>query len=210
MSKKKVILAIIILLLVLIVGKSLAYFTDTKSKNHSFNTFTVGNVQITLTTPNFNKSEHTHAELGEHIPYDPTITVIGSEKAYLFAIVENPIIQEGEDIIKYDVNDGWQQISQYYEGKTKFVLYAFKENSVLKKVSRRDQTTIFDNIVYINNTTGTDAEGEYILIDNFGIKVSAYAIEAKAVDENNTIADTWNLIVNQYSDNQNLSKFKFE
>lgn len=70
-----------------IVGSSLAYFTDTEEKT---NTFTVGNVDITLTEPNWDADINNKDLIpGKTIPKDPTITVAeGSETAYTFMKVQ--------------------------------------------------------------------------------------------------------------------------
>ena len=70
-----------------IVGSSLAYFTDQDEKT---NTFTVGNVDITLTEPKWDADINNKDLIpGKTIPKDPTITVAeGSEKAYTFMKVQ--------------------------------------------------------------------------------------------------------------------------
>lgn len=71
-----------------IVGSSLAYFTDTTEEKT--NTFTVGNVDITLTEPKWDADINNKDLIpGKTIPKDPTITVAeGSEKAYTFMKVQ--------------------------------------------------------------------------------------------------------------------------
>lgn len=69
-----------------IVGSSLAYFTD---KDEATNTFTVGNVDITLTEPKWDANINKDLIPGKTIPKDPTITVeADSETAYTFMKVE--------------------------------------------------------------------------------------------------------------------------
>ena len=54
MKRRKIIIASVVLLLVFVVGRTVAYFTDTESVT---NTFTIGNVDITLTEPNWNDTD---------------------------------------------------------------------------------------------------------------------------------------------------------
>ena len=54
MKKRKTIIAAVVLLLVFVVGRAVAYFTDTESVT---NTFTIGNVDITLTEPNWDDTD---------------------------------------------------------------------------------------------------------------------------------------------------------
>lgn len=86
MKKKLVTLcAALALCATAIVGGTLAYFTDTDAKD---NTFTVGNVDIELTEPNW-KEENAKLIPGREIPKDPTITIAnGSERAYTFMKVQ--------------------------------------------------------------------------------------------------------------------------
>ncbi len=58
MKKKKTIIAAVILLLVITVGGAIAYFTDTEEKT---NTFTIGNVDISLSEPNWVETDTTPA-----------------------------------------------------------------------------------------------------------------------------------------------------
>lgn len=84
MKKKTILVAAIAVMLVaaLVVGGTLAYFTDTKSVT---NTFTVGNVAIKLEEPNWKANEPHTLVPGASYAKDPTITVEkGSQDAYVF------------------------------------------------------------------------------------------------------------------------------
>jgi len=90
--KKKITLVATSVLLVaaMVIGGTLAYFTDTKDQT---NTFTVGNVKITLDEQDVNnpkartEDDQTYGTLnpGKYFVKDPTITVNeGSQDAYIF------------------------------------------------------------------------------------------------------------------------------
>ena len=86
MKKKLTAVALVVCMLaIMLVGASLAYFTDTEAKT---NTFTMGKVDIVLTEPEWTKNNPNGiAKLmpGTVIDKDPTITVAqNSEDAYLF------------------------------------------------------------------------------------------------------------------------------
>lgn len=90
MNAKKKILSVALaaaLAATAIVGSSLAYFTDQEEKT---NEFTVGNVDITLTEPNWDADLNDKDLIpGKTIPKDPTITVeADSETAYTFMKVQ--------------------------------------------------------------------------------------------------------------------------
>ncbi len=85
MKKKTILVAAIAVMLVaaLVVGGTLAYFTD--KSEAKVNTFTMGNVGITLTEDKWNASEDHTLVPGKFYDKDPTITVnSGSQDAYVF------------------------------------------------------------------------------------------------------------------------------
>ena len=115
MKKNKVILAVTILFLIFLVGGAIAFFTDTKSKT---NTFTIGNVEITLTEPNWSETDSNSNGVpdaaenlmpGDSVAKDPTITNVGSNDAYVFAKVVMPCTTDTtpEEIFTYTTNSGW-------------------------------------------------------------------------------------------------------
>lgn len=93
MKKKTILVAAIAVMLVaaLVVGGTLAYFTDTKSAN---NTFTMGNVAITLDETDVkNPNERTtkgntyNVYPGETVTKDPIVHNTGKNAAYIRATV---------------------------------------------------------------------------------------------------------------------------
>lgn len=86
-----------------VVGGTLAYFTDTETAN---NTFTVGNVDITLEELLWDADTSDKLLMpGVEFAKDPTITNIGSEDAYVFLQMDLP---EADDLLTLMWN--------YYEG----------------------------------------------------------------------------------------------
>ena len=94
MKKKSILMAAIAVMLVavLVVGGTLAYFTDTKSAT---NTFTVGDVKIKLDESNVNdpdgdrvtSNEYTGMLPGIQYKKDPVVTNTGKNGAYVRAVV---------------------------------------------------------------------------------------------------------------------------
>ena len=91
MKKKLTAVALVVCMLaIMLVGASLAYFTD---KDTETNTFTMGKVDIELSEPNWdtadgNKDGSMKVFPGVTYAKDPTITVVeGSEDCYLIATV---------------------------------------------------------------------------------------------------------------------------
>lgn len=85
MKKKSILVAAIAVMLVaaLVVGGTLAYFTD--KSGEKVNTFTVGNVKIDLTETAWNDNDDHTLVPGKSYDKNPTITVKeGSQDAYVF------------------------------------------------------------------------------------------------------------------------------
>ena len=169
---KRKILALVLcvaMLAIAVVGGTLAYFTDTDAKT---NTFTVGNVDITLTEPKWDESGEAEAEdvyPGEPLAKDPTVTNDGNNPCFVRIKVE-----------------GLDQFAEAFNGamityRTDYVEGALGTNWVLHtdgyfyytKVLAVGETTdaLFDQVVIpFALTNNADAEP---------IDVSAYAVQAQ-------------------------------
>ena len=83
MKKKIVALCLCVALAVIAIGgATLAYFTDTTDAVE--NTFTMGNVKISLTEPSWKANEDHVLMPGKSFDKDPTITVTGTQDSYVF------------------------------------------------------------------------------------------------------------------------------
>ncbi len=100
MNKKKVMVAAIVLALVLSIGGVLAYFSDSDAAT---NTFTVGNISIELTEPNWVADNAENILPNQKVAKDPTIKNDGSNPAFVFIEVAipkkaaNAVIIENQD-----------------------------------------------------------------------------------------------------------------
>lgn len=100
-----------------VVGGSLAYFTDSEKKD---NVFTVGNVSIELTEPNWDKEEVDDIYPGESLAKDPTVKNDGSNPCFVRIKVDGlDCLGEGNEITyRTDytdgrVSEGWQVYGDY-------------------------------------------------------------------------------------------------
>ena len=169
---KRKILALVLcvaMLAIAVVGGTLAYFTDTDAKT---NTFTVGNVDITLTEPKWDATGEAEAEdvyPGEPLAKDPTVTNNGANPCFVRIKVE-----------------GLDQFAQEFNGamityRTDYVEGALGENWALHtdgyfyytKVLVVDATTdaLFDQVVIPFALTNS--------VEVKPIVVSAYAVQAQ-------------------------------
>lgn len=151
-----------------VVGGSLAYFTD---KDDKTNTFTVGNVDITLTEPNWegNGSEDAPAAYpGEPLAKDPTVKNDGANPCFvrikvdgLDSLGDAGMITYRTDYVTDKLGDGWVKGDDGY----------FYYDSVLEVEKTTD--ALFDQIVMPTGLTNGDGTTEYNVV------VTAEAVQAQ-------------------------------
>lgn len=167
-----------------VVGGSLAYFTDTDDKT---NTFTVGNVAITLTEPNWDASGSKDAPEvypGEALAKDPTVTNTGANPCFVRIKVDGldclgdaGMITYRTDYVDDKLGEGW------VDGKDGYFYY----NTVLGVDASTD--ALFDQIVIPTGLTNGDGETEMNVIvyaeavQAQGAKASMADVENMSVDE---------------------------
>lgn len=208
MKKKSILMAAIAVMLVavLVVGGTLAYFTDTKS---AANTFTVGDVKIKLDESNVNdpngdrvtSNEYTDVFPGIQYKKDPVVTNTGKNDAYVRAVVtiengmnwmglynENVWTAPQEEAFMKLICDklgaGWSieniaYVTNAERGSTDFVA-TLKYTGVLKA---GDATSaMFENVMLPTNATANDITTRVAQNGVFHIDVVAQAIQADGFD----------------------------
>lgn len=168
-----------------VVGGSLAYFTDTDEKT---NTFTVGNVGITLTEPGWEATGKKDAETvyaGEPLAKDPTVKNDGANPCFvrikvdgLDSLGDAGMITYRTDYVTDKLGDGW------VKGNDGYFYYV----AVLEVGATTD--ALFDQIVIPTGLTNEDAkEGGYDVtvtaeaVQAQGAKPSWTEVQAMTVDE---------------------------
>ena len=170
MKKKIVSICLVAVIAVMaIAGASLAYFT---AEDSAENVFTVGNVAIDLTEPNWETTGKVEAEdvyPGEPLAKDPTVTNTGKNPCFVRISVSN-----------------LDQFAEKFDGamityRTDYVENALGENWVLHtdgyfyytKVLASDEKTdaLFDQIVIPFALTNN--------VETKSIDVTAYAVQAQ-------------------------------
>lgn len=168
MKKKLTAVALIVCMLaIMLVGASLAYFTD---DDEATNTFTVGNVSIDLTEPNWDESGKEDAPEvypTEALAKDPTVTNDGANPCFVRIKVTgwNCLAPAGDITYRTDYVDGklgddWTLSGDYF---------------YYTKVLAAGETTdaLFDQIVIPSDLENGDGKTE------FNIKVVAEAVQAQ-------------------------------
>ena len=194
MNRKKSILTAVVLLLVILIGGMIAYFTDTESIT---NKFTLGNVDITLTEPNWSTTDSNNNGVpdvaeqlspGQTIAKNPTVTVESTSKsAYLFMTVEIPAITTGvggdvtKELFTYTTKTGWTEVTAKKSVKAKSVVHLYVYGTLDTPTTAAADTTtaaLFDNVTV--NTELTSAETESFS-NNSNIIVTAYGIQIDGI-----------------------------
>lgn len=169
MKKKLVAMCMVVCLsAIAIVGGTLAYFTDDEEAT---NTFTIGNVDITLTEPNWTGSGSQDAPEvypGEPLAKDPTVTNDGANPCFVRINVEGldclgnaGMITYRTDYVADKLGDNWVKHTDGY----------FYYNKVLAVGETTD--ALFDQIVIPTGVENGDAETE------FNVVVTAEAVQAQ-------------------------------
>ena len=205
MKKKSILMAAIAVMLVavLVVGGTLAYFTDTKSAT---NTFTVGDVKIKLDESNVNapngdrvtSNEYTGVFPGIQYKKDPVVTNTGKNDAYVRAVVtiENgmnwlgfyyddastfPQVEAFEKLICNTLGEGWEivgfkNVMSTQDHPTSDTVVTLKYTGVLK--SGEATSAMFKNIMLPAKMTTNDITTRVAQNGVFHIDVVAQAIQA--------------------------------
>ncbi len=195
MKKKITAIALVVCLVaVAVVGGSLAYFTD---EEKATNTFTVGNVDITLTEPKWVEEKATLIP-GREIAKDPTITVTASsQRAYTFLKVQ--LSEDFMKLLQTYYGENYNFATNYAEVVRDWIVlpegYAPKVMSsdlsagyvILGVLSPKDpgeSVVYFEGVKIPAGVKGEmiDPEGEY------EIYLTAYAIQAEGFEGKNADA----------------------
>ncbi len=183
MTKKKIVSLCLaaVLVVMAVAGATVAYFTDTDSKD---NTFTVGNVDITLTEPSWNTNGQESDDVypGEPLKKDPTVENVGKNPCFVRIKVENLDQFDQKGMITYRTD--------YVTGKlgTDWVLHTdgyFYYTKVLAVGETTD--ALFDQIVMPTGLTGGEAAKDIVVtaqaVQAQGAKASFAAVETMTVAE---------------------------
>ena len=174
--KKNYILFVVVaaVLVVVTIGVTIAYLVS--STRTLENTFTVGDVNITLTET---KGDTFILAPGVTITKDPTVTVkADSEDCWLFVKVQKQ--SHFDNYCTFEIVDGWTALSGY-EG----VYY----KKIDKSSSDQRFKVIKDDKIFVKDTV-TEEQLEAISI-NPKLEFTAYAIQDLGIDD---VQDAWQLL----------------
>ncbi len=214
MNKKKTIIAAAILLAIFAVGGAVAYFPDTETKT---NTFTVGNVDISLTETAWVETDSDSDGVpdaaenvmpGDSVAKNPVITNDSDENAaYVFAKVEipcatvtddstNPATVTAEEIFSLGtIGTGWNLMTngQCTEDATthKYVatkIYNYGTASGMTSLAGGASTPALFTAVTLNTNIDGSEDG---LTGAQNIVVTGYGIQADNIASTTAPATVW-------------------
>lgn len=183
MKKKIISLCLVVALgATAVIGGTLAYFTDDATKT---NTFTVGNVEIELTEPNWDKTGEAEAKdayPGEALAKDPTVTNKGANPCFVRVSVSDldqfgaaGMITYRTDYVDGKLGDNWAIGGDGYYYYTK----------VLAAGATTD--ALFDQIVIPTGVTNSAATKDIVVyaqaVQAQGARPSFSAVEKMTVPE---------------------------
>lgn len=166
MKKKLTLVVSLLLVMALSIGGTLAYLTaQTEAVT---NTFTVGNITITLAETKGNSFKIVP---GATVEKDPLITVkSGSEKCYVYAFINNALMLNDKVVATPNVGTSWTAVKTE-GGKT---LYRY--NEIVDAASADQPLAVFTQVTY----SGTDITAENIgQLDTKTIVVDAFAHQSE-------------------------------
>ena len=173
MKKKLTAVALIVCMLaIMLVGATLAYFTDTDDAD---NVFTVGNVDIILTEPQWEAVGKTEAEdvyPGEALAKDPTVTNDGANPCLIRVKIEWPTDEaaagewnyRNENYVIDAVNEGWYAAEDGY-------IYYLSPLAAGETTAKPAFTAVVVPVTLTNDASDTE----------YHIPVTAEAVQAQGV-----------------------------
>lgn len=184
--KKKFAIALVAVALVVgcVVGGTLAWLTvDTDPVT---NTFTVGDITITLDESTTGDVDGKYKIVpGGKSDKDPTITVeAGSEKCYVYALVENTVKLNDTVVATPNIGDVWVEVSEFEDADA--TLYRY---NAIVEASTDTELPVFTEVTYSDTITKDDI----FTLNDTTIIVTAYAHQSEntTVDDANANAITW-------------------
>ena len=198
-SKKNVLIAGALIALMAI-GSTFAYFVDRDSVT---NNFTVGDVEISVSEPNWDPDEGLDITPNKVMKKDPKITNDGANDAFVFMRVTVPRAtvktanddgtlnaKANQDLFTYAANSGWKLIKSDNGTYSSEYVYAYAGDKMTALAPGQSTGTLFDTVKFINiieeQLDGQDLD---IVIDTMGIQTADLGTENPN--------EIYNIILNQ-------------
>ena len=174
--KKKLLIPVMIFILVIgAVGGTLAWLTD--KTDPVTNTFTVGNVDITLAETT---GETYKMVPGQEISKDPKVTVVaGSEACWLFVKIEKST--NFDSFMTYTVANGWTALGEAYPGVYYRTVAASTADTAFD-VLANNKVTVKDSVTksMMDEITNGTANAPTLTFTAYAVQSSGFSTAAAA------------------------------
>lgn len=206
--KKALTVAVSVMLVAAIaVAGTLAYLSA--SSDAVVNQFVFGNVGVSIAEPSWTGNNETAVKVapGQIVPKNPTVTVTGTEKVYVYVLLKNTINTTTDSYLKYQhavkvegqedtyadgVNPNWTEVTGFTGQGT---VYRYK--GTVSGVNAKGEPepavldVLFDHVVISENVTMEHLKPENNPFKDGAITLSAYVhqAEADATADMITVAD---------------------
>ena len=193
MNKRKTIAVGIVLALILIIGGTIAFFTDTDTKT---NTFTIGKGVDIEITETFTATDALNIHPGQVVNKAPAVHNIGEVPAYVFLEVKIPCYAASgtgdvdTPLYTFTPNAGWLLIgTSTVDTATKTItyLYAYGTSAQMTSLAVSDTSpAIFNSVTLVPTLTKAQSDTAPTKPD---VVINAYAIQIENVGS--TPAEVW-------------------
>lgn len=185
---KVLVIALSIMLMLLLIVQIQALLTSHDSKD---NVFTMGNVTVTLTEPNWDQDAASAAAPNQTIDKDPTVNNTGANDAYVFVRVEVPIESDTELFALLDstgaegINTGWSLLKSGTSGGNKVYTYSYGTADALTALAPGSSTNpVFSKVKVASLSSYASS--------TYNLNVTAYAVQTTEVS--NVPSAAWELV----------------
>lgn len=185
---KVLVIALSITLMLLLIVQIQALLTSHDSKD---NVFTMGNVKVTLTEPNWDQDAASAATPNQIIDKDPTVNNTGKNDAYVFVRVEVPIESDTEMFTLLDsaeaegINTGWSLLKSATSGGKKIYTYSYGTSDALTALAPGSSTNpVFSKVKVASLSSYASS--------TYNLNVTAYAVQTTEVS--NVPSAAWELV----------------
>lgn len=166
-----------ILMAIIAVSSTFAYFIDRATVT---NRFTVGDIKVELTEPNWDEENAKLITPNKTMTKDPKVTNTGHNDEFVFLKVVVPradiktasddgtaIESKVQDLFSYDVNENWKLVKEDVTDTESIYYYAYQgaDDSMKVLVPNASTNTLFDSVKFVNAIEGQGLEGKDLAID---------------------------------------------
>lgn len=158
------------------IGATYAYLSSTTAA--ITNTFTVGDVQINLTEPDFVQDAEHILVPGATLAKNPTVTVLAdSEDSYVAIKVTVPKALDSLVTLDWNTTD-WQLVEKITDpSNSNNYAYYYKLKNEVEKAATNTQLNAAFNSVYVK-TSVTNSQLQALTSDDLKVTVQAFAIQS--------------------------------